>query len=124
MEQDQFWQMHDELYAGEMQLTAADIDRHAKKIGLDVRKLDACMASDRHADEIRSSAQSSGKIGIRGTPTFLIGSLDPNGITVSIRKALRGALPFDNFKAALDPLFGAPSASVLPAENKIAISQR
>jgi len=124
MEQGQFWQMHDELLGGEPQLTAGDIDRHAKKIGLDVGKLDACIASDRYADTIRGSVQSAGKIGVKGTPTFLIGKLDPNGTTVTIRKSLRGNQPFDDFKAALDSVFGAPTASVLPAENRTTMGLR
>lgn len=123
-EQGKFWQMHDELLGGEMHLTADDVDRHAKAIGLDVGKLDACMGSGRHADSIRSSVQSAGKLGVRGTPSFLIGSLDSNGTTVTIRKALRGAQPFDDFKAVLDPLVSPRSASVSSAENKTAIVQR
>ena len=123
MEQGKFWQMHDELLDGEMQLTAVDIDLHAKKIGLDVGKLDACMASNRHADTIRSSVENAGKIGVRGTPTFFIGILDSNGTTVSIRKALRGSQPFDDFKTVINPLFGVANASISPAENKIAIGQ-
>jgi protein-disulfide isomerase len=124
IEQGKFWQMHDELLRGEVHLTADDIDRHAKTIGLDVRKLKACMASGRHADTIRSSVQSAGKMGVKGTPTFFIGSLDPNGTTVTVRKALRGSQPFDDFKAALDPLLGTPSASASPAEGKTTIERR
>lgn len=117
MEQGKFWQMHDELLAGETQLSAGDIDRHAKAIGLDVGKLDACMGSDRHTDTIRSSVQSAGKIGVRGTPTFFMGILDPKGSTVTVSKIFRGNQPFDDFKAALDPLLAAPPrTAVSPTE--------
>jgi protein-disulfide isomerase len=118
-EQSRFWQMHDELLRGEAQLTPGDIDRHAQKIGIDIGRLDACMASDRYAEAIRNSAQSAGKFGIRGTPTFLIGNLDSNGTTVTIKTTMKGSQPFASFKTALDPFFGAPRVADSPAENRI-----
>ena len=54
------------------------------------------------------------KLGIRGTPTFLIGTAAPGEATVTITKAIVGAEELDAFKSAVDPLLAPvqPAAAV------------
>src|SRR5581483_9496353 len=66
-EQGKFWEMHDSLLGDAASLTAADIDARAKKLGLDVARLDACIASDRFADIIQRSMTEAGAMQISGT---------------------------------------------------------
>jgi protein-disulfide isomerase len=51
----------------------------------------ACLDSQRHKDEIEADANDAARIGITGTPSFVI-----NG------RILVGALPFADFKAVID----------------------
>ena len=71
---------------------------------MDATKLDAGMASTRFADLIKHNTEEAAKMNIEGTPTFLIGTIDPNGNIVKVSKPVVGAQPFGVFKAVIDPL--------------------
>jgi protein-disulfide isomerase len=127
-EQGKFWEMHDSLFTDKIPipgpngrslgLAPSDIDEHAAKLGLDTAKLDACMASTRFADEIKRSSEEAAKMNIEGTPTFVIGTIGPNGNIVSVKKTIVGAQPFGAFKAAIDPLLAPAPTAVAPAGQK------
>jgi protein-disulfide isomerase len=114
-EQGKFWEMHDGLLMASASLTPSDIDDKANRLGLDVKKLDACMASDHFADVIQRSLDEANSMQITGTPTFLIGTIDANGNVVSVKRTVVGAMPFNAFKAAIDPLLLAAAG---PAQAK------
>ena len=76
---------------------------HAEALGLDVAAFDACMESDRHAEAIRVDMAQAQQAGATGTPSFVIATTDPdNPSKVTGVTFLRGAVPFANFKVALD----------------------
>jgi protein-disulfide isomerase len=113
-EQGKFWEMHDSLFTDKLgtigpggrkaMLAQSDIDERARALGLDTAKLDDCIASSRYADLIKRSSEEAAKMNIEGTPTFLIGTIGPNGNIVSVKKPLVGAQPFEVFKSLIDPL--------------------
>jgi protein-disulfide isomerase len=115
-EQGKFWEMHDSLFTDKPEaigpgpggrdrtLAQDSIDQRAAALGLDTAKLDACMASTRFADLIQRSSDEAAKMNIEGTPTFLIGTIGPNGNIVKVSKPVIGAQPFMAFKAVIDPL--------------------
>lgn len=111
-EQGQYWPMHDSLFADHGLMEAGDIDKRAAKLGLDVAKLDSCTASERFADVIQHSSEQANSLGIRGTPTFLIGTEGPGEGQVTITKAIVGAEEIDAFKSALDPLLAGGQSPV------------
>jgi protein-disulfide isomerase len=76
-EQGQYWPLHDILFADHGIMQVSDIDTRAAKVGLDVAKLDDCRASERYSDVIQHNIIEANGIGINGTPTFLIGTVDP-----------------------------------------------
>ena len=110
-EQGKFWQMHDSLFAQDDSLTVSEIHRRAEQLGIDATKLDACVASDRSAGVIQQSMNDAAKMRIGGTPTFLIGTIAPNGNVVSVKATVMGAQPFDAFKSTIDALLGAAGGS-------------
>ena len=122
-EQGKFWEMHDALFTekpGEIgpgpggrdrTLSQEAIDKRAEALGMDAAKLDACMASTRFADLFKHNSDEAAKMNIEGTPTFLIGTIGPNGNIVKVNKPVVGAQPFGAFKAVIDPLLApAPNA--------------
>ena len=127
-EQGKFWEMHDSLFIDKVAnpgsngrsagLATGDIDERAAKLGLDAAKLDACMASTRFADVIKRNSEEAAKMNIEGTPTFVIGTISPHGNTVSVKKTIVGARPYDSFKAVIDPLLAPASAAVGPVGQK------
>jgi len=103
-EQGKFWEMHDSLLGDAASLTAADIDQRATRLGMNVPQLDQCIASDRFADIIQRSVSEANTMQISGTPTFIIGILDEDGKSISVKRTVVGASPFESFKAAIEPL--------------------
>ncbi len=90
-QQGKFWQMHEILFKNQQNLGAADLEKYAQEIGLNVAKFKAAMQDKKLADQVDAEAAAGGKIGARGTPAFFI-----NG------RFLSGAQPFDRFKALID----------------------
>ncbi len=90
-EQGKFWQMHDILFKNQQALSAADLEKYAQEIGLNMTKFKAALADKKIAERIEADSAMGAKIGARGTPAFFI-----NGTFLS------GAQPFEQFKARID----------------------
>ncbi len=113
-EQGKYWEMHDRLF--ENQKALEPWTPHAEAIGLDVTAFDACVASDKHDAAIRRDIAEVQKLGITGTPAFLIGRTDPKSSKLTIAAAVRGARPFADFKTEIDKLLAEPEkAAAAPA---------
>jgi protein-disulfide isomerase len=102
-EQDKFWQMHESLFADQAALAEKDIVGRAAAIGLNASKFNECLSSERYTDDIRRSTSEAQKMGINGTPTFLLGVVEANGDVTRI-KTFVGAPPYENFKSEIDGL--------------------
>lgn len=92
-EQGKFWHMYTKLFANQRKLEDSDIAEYAKAIEseakgqFDLTKYNSCIASPAHIEKvIASNLQDAQKVGISGTPAFLI-----NGRLIS------GAVPYENF---------------------------
>jgi protein-disulfide isomerase len=107
-EQGRFWEMHDLLYANQTALAPEQLSAHAKSLGLDETKFQQCLDSGKFAADINKDIADAGAVGISGTPTFLVGIVDPGDGRVKVVKKLVGAKPYAEFKAAVDGLLGAP----------------
>jgi protein-disulfide isomerase len=90
-QQGKFWQMHDILFKNQQNLAAADLEKYAQEIGLNMPKFKAAIEDKKLAEQVDADAAAGGKIGARGTPAFFV-----NG------RFLSGAQPFDRFKALID----------------------
>ena len=103
-EQGKYWEMHDALFSNQTKLAPADLLAHAKSVGADEGKFQACLASGRQAEKIRVDLAEGRKLGITGTPGFFLGLSQPNAKTVKVTKNIIGAQPFANFKEAIDAM--------------------
>ena len=77
-EQGRFWEMHDLLFASQPQLKADTLSDLGRTIGLDALALDRCMTKgtpSRVSEDLKMAA----RLGIAGTPYFVIGERLPNG---------------------------------------------
>ncbi|HYS54556.1 MAG TPA: DsbA family protein [Thermoanaerobaculia bacterium] len=106
-EQGKFWDMHDRLFANQQNIAAADLPKHAEALGLNVSLFQQCLDSGRFATEIKKDIADAGGAGISGTPSFLIGVVQPNG-SVKITKKLVGAKSYAEFKSAIDSVLMPP----------------
>jgi len=107
-EQGQYWAMHDLLFADQQNLPSTDLTAHAQTLGLDSAAFGTCLSEGRYMAEIRASQAEGQKLGIDGTPGFVLGltdGTDPD--TVHLSKYIRGAQPLETFAAAIDELLQA-----------------
>jgi len=95
-EQGKFWQMHNALFSGRvpagddaaMNAAATQI---TGELGIDAAKFTACLKDDAVRARVLADADEGQRVGVRGTPSFLV-----NG------KLLVGAQPFAAFRLAIE----------------------
>ncbi len=109
-DQGKYWEMSNKLFNNPTNnpagLEKENILKLAEESGVDIGVFKACLDSGKHADEIRKRiAEGQTKAGISGTPGFLLGFIQPDG-TVKATKKIVGAVPFTNFKTAIDEMLG------------------
>ena len=71
--QGKYWDMHKAMLEAKGQMNEANALAIATKLGLDMEKLKKDMASPEVADEIKKSEALAKKMGVNGTPHFLVG---------------------------------------------------
>jgi protein-disulfide isomerase len=113
-EQNKYWEMHDSLFAKQNALSAPALLERAHVLGLDTGKYDDCISSDKFTADIQKSTIEAQKMGIDGTPTFLLGIAAPDG-RVNVVKRIQGAAPFNVFKSAIDELLAAQKEDAVSA---------
>ncbi len=101
-EQDKYWEMHDRLF--ENYKTLAPFAPHAEALGLDVAAFEACLSSGKYEQAIRNDVSAARRVGLTGTPGFLLALTDPKSSKVRVLSVLKGAKPFDTFKGEIDRL--------------------
>ena len=100
-DQGKFWEMHDRLF--QHQRALEPWSGHAEAIGLDVAAFDECMSTNKHAGAVRRDMAEASKAGASGTPSFVLGTTDPDDPTkVTGLAFIRGAQPFTAFKSRID----------------------
>ena len=90
-EQGKFWEMHDKLFDNQREIKRDSLEKYAGEIGLDMNKFKAALDNDPYKSQVQADIAEAANFGARGTPSFFI-----NG------RSLRGAQPFDAFKAAVE----------------------
>jgi len=96
--------MHDTLFENQKALNPEDLLKYAEKIGLDMPKFKECLDSGKTADEIKKDTAEGQKAGVSGTPSSLLGWVQPDGKTVKAVKIVKGAQPYSAFKDAIESL--------------------
>jgi protein-disulfide isomerase len=99
-EQGKFWLLHDRMFAKSADLTSAGLRLQAGGLEIDLDAFDACVTRPETAAKVRSDAKSAASLGIRATPSFVVGSVKATSLTANVM--LSGAQPYAQFKAALD----------------------
>jgi protein-disulfide isomerase len=73
-----FWEYHDKLFANNRALGDEELRKYAAEVGLDAAAFDQCVKSHKHASAIEADLEEAKKLGINGTPAFIV-----NGILLS-----------------------------------------
>ena len=87
-QQSKYWEMHDRLFAHTDQLERADLERHARELGLDLARFGADLDGSTVDRLMEIDEATTSSVRITATPTYFI-----NGRMIS------GARPLEEFKA-------------------------
>jgi protein-disulfide isomerase len=110
--QGRFWELHDRLFTVSPPFTIAAVSGAAEAVALDAARFSTCMAGEGLA-KVREDMAGAQELGVTGTPTFLIGRIEPDG-RVRVRYWLSGARPFTQFSTILDGLLRGVESSAPP----------
>jgi protein-disulfide isomerase/plastocyanin len=97
-EQGKFWEFHDKLFENQASLGASNYKKWAEELGLDMKKFNDCVDTEKYAGEVSKDLADGSAVGVSGTPAFFV-----NG------KLLSGAQPFSAFQAAIEAELAAMS---------------
>jgi protein-disulfide isomerase len=90
-DQEQFWPYHDKLFANNRALERDDLIRYAGELGRDEEAFSQCFDDGRFRDKVNADLAAAQKIGITGTPAFVV-----NGVLLS------GARPAEDFYRVIE----------------------
>jgi len=90
-EQNQFWQMHDALFAEQARLGVDELRRKAAKLSLDMAAFNTCLDGNKYASAVRADIAEGVKAGVKGTPAFFV-----NGRYYS------GSQPYDEIQRVIE----------------------
>lgn len=101
-QQNAYWPMRDSLFKNMKQLDDELYQQTASNLSLDMTKFDACLSDEKVANKIQQDVAYGSSLGIRGTPSFVIGLVE-NGELLS-PKLVVGAQSYQTFALLLDEL--------------------
>jgi len=101
-EQDKFLELHLLLYSRQKAQTSDDLKKYAREIKVkSPEKFDKCLDSEKFRGLVQQDFSDGSKLGITGTPGFLVGAFNPK-IGEIKGEVLSGAQPYNVFKKTLD----------------------
>ena len=95
--QGKFWAMHDRLFEHQDALEDMDLQRHARKIGLDLERFERDLRTQAYQARVREDAAAGKSCGVRGTPTLFIngvsyaGSVEREALVLALARAALAA---------------------------------
>ncbi len=98
--QNAFWDYHDLLFSGRLELGRETYLAYATELGLDIDAFTTCLDNQTYAQSVQEDYNIGTDLGVSSTPTFFI-----NGIAVV------GAQPFSLFSQIIDYELGAQDQS-------------
>ena len=96
-DQGKFWELQADFYAATATIHRKETTKHAERIGVkNMRDFQACMDKEKYRNKVEQDVQDGAKLGVQGTPTFILGIYDMKAATVT-GEMFSGAMPEDEF---------------------------
>ena len=107
-EQGKYWEMSEQLFANQRALMPEKLPEYAQAAGVtDMAAFQNCLDSGKYAETAQRSLDEGVKAGVSGTPSFLLGVMEPDGKTFKARKFIRGAQKYSVFDDAIKEVMSA-----------------
>lgn len=97
-EQNKFWELREAMVQNADKLDGNRIADLAKPLGVDTNALIACVEAGKYKSQVESDIDEAKKIGVDGTPAFIIGTTQGDGVEGEV---LVGAQPLKTFDEKL-----------------------
>ncbi|HEX7027675.1 MAG TPA: DsbA family protein [Gammaproteobacteria bacterium] len=99
---EEYWAMHDALFANTGDLGEALYLREAEALGIDSKVFSTCLNDPENGKAVDRSVAYGNKIGVSGTPKFFIGRIE--GDTITDISTISGAQSYGVFEATVSKL--------------------
>ena len=96
-QQNKAWPMHDRLFADQRRLDGKAILATAGSLGPEDKRFASCMSSTKVSAKIAADIATGRVLGVTGTPTFFLGTRQPDG-TVRLVERVVGAAPISQWQ--------------------------
>jgi len=104
-DQDKYWEMHNVLFENQRELDIDNIKSLAASTGVDAATFNDCLDNKDHQKQVNRDIALGAKLGVRGTPGFVLGLTDPEDADkASMSIYVKGAKSLDHFQAVIDDL--------------------
>jgi protein-disulfide isomerase len=104
-DQGKYWEMHNLLFDNQRELGDENLKAFAGTIGIDTSQFNECLDGKKYQKQISEDIRLSDKLGMSGTPGFIVGLTDPKDPDKALMSEyIKGAKSLDSFKAAIDEL--------------------
>ena len=104
-DQEKYWEMHNLLFDNQRELGDENLKAFAGTIGIDTYQFNECLDGKKYQKQISEDIRLSDKLGMSGTPGFIVGLTDPKDPDKALMSEyIKGAKSLDSFKAAIDEL--------------------
>ena len=104
-DQDQYWQMHDMLFANQRNLTVENLKAFAVELGLHSTVFDTCLDDGKYAKQVSDDLTAGSRMGITGTPAFVVGLTDPKDPNkAKVTEFISGAQSLEKFSQVIEDL--------------------
>ena len=89
-DQGKFWQMNEKLFNNTNYergyLDPENLIKYAEELKLDMTDFKACFEGGKHDAEINQRVEDASKAGVEGTPTFILGFIQPDGTVKEVTR--------------------------------------
>lgn len=97
---EKFLEIRTKIFEKQTELSVDSLKQIAKDIGLNTEKFNKCMDTEKYKDEVKKDMEDGSKVGVSGTPTFLIGKTTSEKEFKGFK--ISGAYPFEQFKSLIE----------------------
>ncbi len=115
-DQGKFWQAHDYLFSGKPHLAGSDLRQECEALGLDTSTLSGCVKEERYTSRIQRSAMGANRMGLAGTPSFVVGTVTNGGEIVRVKEVKLGVLDYESLSSLLEDLLRESGGTKKPSE--------
>jgi protein-disulfide isomerase len=102
-DQGKYWEMNGQLF-DQPARDVPSLVAQAGKVGLNTSQFKSCLEGGQYSTQVRESVSRMQTLGLDSTPTFLLGLTPSAGQPMKVLRVVKGAVPFEDFRAVLDSM--------------------